>query len=94
MDEQFRAKLDAKLAEYRAWSAGRVFPSCRVVQYVGVDLVGAKSLPLSEVESEIEGLVCEGFYLDWTEHKIVCTCECGNSAALSRNGQKSLLRCR
>jgi hypothetical protein len=69
MDEQFRAKLDAKMAEYRDWSEGHALPLCRLVQYVGVDLVGAKSLPLSEVESEIEGLVCEGFYVDLAEHE-------------------------
>lgn len=69
MDEQFRAKLDAKLAAYRGWSSGRAFPSCRLVHYCGVDLVGSKSLALSEVESEIEGLVCEGFYVDWADHE-------------------------
>jgi hypothetical protein len=69
MDDQFRAKLDAKLAEYRAWSTGRDLASCRLVHYCGVDLGGAKSLHATEVESEIEGLVCEGFYVDWAEHE-------------------------
>ena len=69
MDDQFRAKLDAKLNAYRAWFAGRAFRSCRLVHYCGIDLVGAKSLSIPEVESEIEGLVCEGFYVDWAEHE-------------------------
>jgi hypothetical protein len=67
--EQFRAKLDARLAEYRAWLTGRVLLSCRLVHYCSSDLVGAKSLPLDEVEPEIKGLICEGFYVDWAEHE-------------------------
>ena len=69
MDEQFRAKLNAKLAEYRGWSAGRNLSSCRLVQYCFGDLLGAISLSMDEVEPEIEGLVCEGFYVDWAEHE-------------------------
>lgn len=67
MDEESRAKLDAKLAEFRSWSLGRGLTSCRQVHYCGVDLVGVKSLPLLEVESEIQSLACEGFYVDWRE---------------------------
>lgn len=67
MDDLFRAKLNAKLAAYRNWFGGRSVHSCRLVHYCGVTCV-AKTLPLEEVEREIEGLVCEGFYVDWAEH--------------------------
>jgi hypothetical protein len=68
VDEQFRLKLNAKLDAYRSWFASRSVQSCRLVHYCGPDLVGAKTLPLGDVEREIEGLVSEGFYVDWAEH--------------------------
>lgn len=68
MDEAFRAKLRSKLADYRAWSSGRAFADCRLVHYCGVDLVGAQAVPMAEVEPRIEGLVCEGFYVEWAEN--------------------------
>jgi hypothetical protein len=49
MNEAFRAKIEAKLAAYSEWSAGRKFSACRLVRYVGVDMVGAQDLPLTEV---------------------------------------------
>lgn len=66
--DAFQTKLDNKLSAYRAWSAGRKLSHCRLVQYCGVDLVGALDVPLGAVETRITGLVCEGFYVDWTEH--------------------------
>ena len=68
MDDAFRAKLQSKLAGFRAWSAGRTFAGSRLVHYCGVEMVGAQSLTLAEVEPRITGLVCEGFYVDWAEH--------------------------
>ena len=68
MDDAFRARLQSKLADYRAWSLGRKSTECRLVQYCGVELVGAQSVPMAEVAARIEALVCEGFYADWAEH--------------------------
>jgi hypothetical protein len=65
----FRSKLQAKLASYRDWSAGREFSGCRLVHYCGVDLIGAQDLLLADVVLRIEGLLCEGFYVDWAEYQ-------------------------
>ena len=69
MNEAFLAKLNAKLEAYREWRAGRDVQAARLVQYCGVELVGALDIPVGDVESRIEGLVCEGFYVDWAEHE-------------------------
>ena len=52
---------------FRRWAQGRDVSVCRLVQYVGVDLLGAIDVPLGEVESQIEGLVCEGFLVAWAQ---------------------------
>lgn len=69
MDDAFRSGLQTKLAGYDRWSCGRFFHGCRLIQYCGVEMVGAVDVPLAEVKSQIEGLVCEGFRVDWAEHK-------------------------
>jgi hypothetical protein len=68
MKDAFRSKLKAKVDDYRTWSAGRQLSSGRFVHYCGVELLGAHDLPLTDVEARIEGLICEGFYVDWAEH--------------------------
>ena len=67
MTEDFRRELDAKLNAYRDWSVSRKLTSCRLVQYCGIELAGAIDVPMNEVEQQIRGLVCEGFYVDWME---------------------------
>jgi hypothetical protein len=67
MDDAFRAKLESKLDAFHQWAQGRDLSSCRLVQYLGVEMLGAIDVPLGEVESRIEALVCEGFYVDWTQ---------------------------
>jgi hypothetical protein len=67
MDDAFRAKIESKLDSFHQWVHGRELRSCRLVQYVGVEMLGAIDVPLGEVESQIEGLVCEGFYVDWAQ---------------------------
>src|SRR5262245_28563342 len=69
MNEEFLSKLNAKLESYRAWCEGRVFKSVRLVQSCGNDLVGAIDVLIGDVESQIEGLVSEGFYVDWAQHE-------------------------
>jgi hypothetical protein len=67
MDDAFQAKLDLCMGTFRRWAQGRDVSGCRLVQYVGVDLLGAIDVPLGEVESQIEGLVCEGFLVAWAQ---------------------------
>ena len=68
MDAAFRSKIEKKLAEYREWSCSRRLSRCRLIHYVGLDLVGAIEIATSEIEAQIEGLVCDGFYVDWEEN--------------------------
>jgi hypothetical protein len=67
MNEEFRRKLEAKLTAFRDWSRHKRLTSVRLVQYCGVEMVGAIDLAADEVVRQIEGLVCEGFYVDWSE---------------------------
>jgi hypothetical protein len=60
--------LDAKVAEYRAWSIGKPIATGRLVKYTGVQFAGAIDVPADELEEEVTGLVCEGFYVNWREH--------------------------
>jgi hypothetical protein len=67
MDDAFRAKLELCIGNFRHWAQGREVSGCRLVQYVGVDLLGAIDIPLGKVESQIEGLVCEGIRVAWAQ---------------------------
>ena len=67
MDDTFRAKLESRLDAFRQWARGRDFSGCRLVQYLGMEKVGSLDVTLVQVESQIEGLVCEGFRVDWAE---------------------------
>ena len=69
LDDTFRAKLQSKLKDFRVWSSGHTVSGCRLVHYCGNEMVGAKSVPLARIEPEIEGLICEGYYVDWAEHE-------------------------
>jgi hypothetical protein len=68
-NDDFRARLDAKLDTYREWFAKRKISNCRLVQFCGVEMIGALDIPLSEIQDRIEGLLCEGFYVDWAEDR-------------------------
>ena len=69
MNNAFRQNLQGRLDNYREWALSRSFSKCRLVHYCGVDLVGSRDVPLDEVASQIEGLVWEGFRVDWSEHE-------------------------
>lgn len=72
MKSEFQIKIDKKISEYRDWIREKNFSRCRLVQYCGVDLVGALDVPFNEVESQITGLLCEGYYVDWQVNNDCC----------------------
>lgn len=65
MTSEFRARLDAQIAAFRAFAAQREFSSCRLVHYIGVDTPNAKDVPLNDVEAEILGCLEEGLLVGW-----------------------------
>src|SRR5262245_24384825 len=69
LDRAFRVKVETKLSHYREWSHARAFTGGRLLQYRGLDLVGARDVALPEVESQVEGLLYQGFHVDWAEHQ-------------------------
>ena len=69
MSPEFAAKLATRLADYRAWAHGRRISSVRLVQYCGVEMIGARDIALAEVEQQISGCTCEGFSVEWAEQK-------------------------
>ena len=69
MSPEFAAALNAKLEAYRSWAATRPRVPGRLVKYEGVQFGGAIDVPLDELIEEVEGLFCEGYRVDWSEHK-------------------------
>jgi hypothetical protein len=71
MIPEVRRRIRAKLAAYREWATGRKFQRiARLVQYpdCAADPLGM-DVPLDEVEDQIEGLVAEGFQVDWNARR-------------------------
>ncbi len=68
MNMDFQRELEKQLHTFREWSRNKQFQECRLVQYCGVECLGGISVALSEIESQIEGLISEGFCVDWQEH--------------------------
>jgi hypothetical protein len=56
------------LTDFRGWSQGRRLLNCRLVQYCGIEKIGAIDVPTEEIESQIEGLINEGMRVAWAEH--------------------------
>jgi hypothetical protein len=67
MSPEFQAALDSKMFSFREWSSSRAFDSCRLVQYCGHDFCSAIDVSLEDIEDQISGLFCEGFYVDWAQ---------------------------
>jgi hypothetical protein len=67
--EQARVNRAARLSEYRRWAPQQHFDGCRLVQYASIDLVGTLDVPVAGIESQIEGLLAEGFHVDWAIHQ-------------------------
>lgn len=68
MTSEFRAKLEAAIADFRAWSGKQLFDRLRIVQYCGTEMIGAHDSDLSEIENHIIGCLSEGFRLAWAKH--------------------------
>jgi hypothetical protein len=71
MVPEVRRRIQARLAAYRDWAAGRKLQrTARLVQYPDceADPLGS-DVPLAEVEEQIAGLVAEGFQVDWNAHR-------------------------
>lgn len=67
MPPRLAGSFAARLAAFQAWLALHPFSHCRLVQYSGVDLVGAMDVEPSDVEAQIAGLLAEGFRVDWLD---------------------------
>jgi hypothetical protein len=65
MNSDVARKIADKVRDYQAWSTGQQFERCRSVHYCGPDMVGAVDIPTSEIETRIDSLLAEGFYVDW-----------------------------
>lgn len=65
MTPEFREKLQSKLASYQMWVEVNRPQSWRLVQYCGLELIGAFEVAHDQIESQITGLLCEGFFVDW-----------------------------
>ena len=57
--------MATKLADFGNRSESNTFESSHLVQYSVVDFVGAIDVELDQIENQITGLLCEGFYDDW-----------------------------
>jgi len=63
------AKIDSAVSAFRTWSQGKRFLGCRVVQYCGIELVGADDVELAEAEWRIRGYLGDGYHIAWDEHE-------------------------
>ncbi len=68
MTPEFEIELNRKLAAYDKWASENEFSKCRLVQYCGVDFIGAIDVKLNQIVHQITGLLCEGFNVDWNLH--------------------------
>ena len=69
MSPEFSAKLESKIEAFRAWIGERIFRKVRLVQYCGREMVGARDIDPSVVETQIKGGIMEGFGVEWAEHE-------------------------
>lgn len=67
MTPEFRAQLEAKLVSLRQFVATwpHNLSGARLVQYCAVDFLAAVDFPLEEIERQVTGSVCGGFFVDW-----------------------------
>jgi len=62
---ELRERLDAFFLELSLGKEHGSSQGVRLVQYCGVEMIGALDVPQSGIRHQIEGLVAEGFGLKW-----------------------------
>jgi hypothetical protein len=68
MNEDVIRRMDAKVAGFQSWMCNRKFRDIRVVQYCGVELVGANNIAPEDAVDYVRPHVYEGFHVDWCQH--------------------------
>ena len=68
LDNSFHKTIDAQLDAFRVWCREKSINACRLVHYCGVDLLGAIGISMTDIESKIVGLLCDGLYVNWAEN--------------------------
>jgi hypothetical protein len=58
-----------KVEKFKQWYKNKLLPKGRLIQYCGRERAGAFDFPVEEAEREIEGLLAEAFYVDWSERQ-------------------------
>ncbi|EON90401.1 hypothetical protein [Plesiomonas shigelloides] len=69
MNLEISTKIEEHLHAFRLFSEDKIFSSCRLVHYIGVDRPNAIDIPIREVEREISGCLAEGFLIGWLYNK-------------------------
>jgi hypothetical protein len=64
MNPEVEQIIRQRLATFASWLGDQSVTFCRLVQYVGPDCF-AIDVPLTQAPSQIEGLLAEGFSVDW-----------------------------
>jgi hypothetical protein len=59
-------RIAEELADYRRWIVSQRFLRCRLVHYCGPDMIGSIDVAVAETDSQIEGLLNEGFSVSWS----------------------------
>ena len=78
MNPAVAAKVEKALHSYRAFVQGKQFQSHRLVEYAGVEMVGAFDIQLPEVEPRIRVAIMEGFRAMWAangQNLVLCIWE-------------------
>jgi hypothetical protein len=65
--DSFQWIIDTQLDAFRIWCLDKSINTCRLVHFCGVDLLGATGISMTDIESKIIGLLCDGFYVSWAE---------------------------
>lgn len=66
--EEFRRKIHEKVVGFQNWMHDRQFHVIRMLQYCGIELVGACDIASEDVILPITSLLCEGFDVDWAQN--------------------------
>lgn len=65
MNEEVQNKIESAKKSFNEWQVRHQCSSARLVQYCGVEHVGTIAVAIDDVPNQLEGLIGEGFYVDW-----------------------------